>query len=139
MAVQITWTYKDIDNFYGRVRALLDNISDVSLPDKYIDMQEKAPFAESYAKARVPGWSTLNEDNFALFESAIIYKTASMFESLVNSNAIKKKELPTIKLEYFSRSQTEIGGMSLSDLADVLIASLSGDDGVDFIGFAVTQ
>ncbi len=139
MAVQIGWSYKDIPDFYNRVRTVLDGLSVVSLPDKYIDMQEKAPYSELYAKRRVPGWAALGEEDFALFESAIVYKTASMFESLASSNVVKEKALPTITLKYFARNAVQVNGLSLSELADLLLGELSGDDGLDFIGFMVTQ
>lgn len=131
------WSYKDIQSFYDRVRSVLDNISAVSLPDKYIDMPEKAPFAEFYAKSKVRNWESLDETNAALFESAIVYKTASFFESLVSANAIKKKELPTISLEYFQSKSIQMNGLSLGELADSLLDEINGFVGTGVIGFEV--
>lgn len=139
MALLETWGYRDIPDFYGRVRGVLDNISDATLPNKYIDMPEKAPFAEIYAKSKVVNWMELSENDIALFESAIVYKTASLFESLVSSNSIRKKELPTITLEYFQRGKIQFDGISLSDLADSLLDEIRGYIGTGFIGFEVTQ
>ncbi len=138
MADKTEWNYKEIFDFYNRVRTVLDGISATSLPDKYIDMPEKALYSEIYAKKRVPGWATLSEQDFAIFESAIVYKTASMFESLVSSSAVRKKELPTISLEYFARSAVKVNGLSLSELADLLLDGITGNE-VEFIGFMVTQ
>lgn len=140
MAISEGWSYKDIPDFYNRVRALLDNISDVSLPDKYMDMQEKAPAAMRYAQMRTDGWSNLGEGDFEIFQSAIVYKTASMFENLGSSKAIKKKKLPTITLEYFERKSSfvKMNGMTLSDIADSLLSELNDDVGTGFIGFMVT-
>lgn len=132
------WSYKEIEDFYDRVRAVLDNLSSASLPDKYIDMPEKAPFAELYAKSKVRTWASLDETNAALFESAIVYKTASLFESLVSSNAIKKKELPTISLEYFQNKSIQMNGLSLGELADSLLDEINGFVGIGVIGFEVT-
>ena len=137
MAATPAWDYKDIANFYERVRALLDNLSAESLQDKYIDMPEKAPYAEKYVKSKVKLWQSLDEEKFAMFESAIVYKTASLFESLVSSNSIKKKELPTIALEYFQRSKIQFDGMSLSDLADLIISEILEEE-MDFVRFIVT-
>ena len=53
------WSYKTIDNFYERVRMALGAVSQTTLPDEYIDYPEKAPFAESVVKSRVPLWKEL--------------------------------------------------------------------------------
>ena len=134
-----TWSYIEIPQFHERVRALLDNISDISLPNNYIDLPEKAPFAEKYAKKKVALWAELSGENLEMFQTAIVYKTASLFESLVSSKAIKKKELPTISLEYFERADITFNGKTLGQLADDLLNELAGNEGADFIGFMVTR
>ena len=138
MAMTKSWNYKQIAGFYDRVRAALSHLSSASLPDEYIDMPEKAKFAELYAKSKVPNWMNLDESDEAIFESAIIYKTASMFESLASSNAIRKKELPTISLEFFENKAISVDGFSLGDWADILLAQLAQDEDTNFIGFVVT-
>lgn len=139
MAVLDSWNYKEINEFYARVRALLDNLSEASLPNEYIDMPEKAPYAEFYAKSKVTNWTDLDEPNFKIFESAIVYKTASLFESLVQANSIKKQELPTMTLEYFQRNELKFNGLSLSELANALLDELAGTTGIDFSIFEVTN
>ena len=134
------WSYKTIDNFYERVRMALCAVSQTTLPDEYIDYPEKAPFAESVVKSRVPLWKELSDEKFAIFESIVVYQTASLFQSLVASKYVKKKQIPTITLEYSENVDFDISGMSLSDLVDWLVSELNGDNvGSKFIGFRVTK
>lgn len=134
------WTYKSIENFYERVRMALGAVSQTTLPDEYIDYPEKAPFAESVAKSRVPLWSELSDDKFSIFESIVVYQTAALFQSLVASKYVKKKQIPTITLEYSESVNFDINSMSLSDLVDLLVSELNGDSvGSPFFGFRVTK
>lgn len=134
------WSYKTIENFYERVRMALGAVSQTTLPDEYIDYPEKAPFAESVVKSRVPLWKELSDEKFAIFESIVVYQTASLFQSLVASKYVKKKQIPTITLEYSENVDFDISGMSLSDLVDWLVSELNGDNvGSKFIGFRVTK
>lgn len=134
------WSYKTIENFYERVRMALGAVSQTTLPDEYIDYPEKAPFAESVVKSRVPLWKELSDEKFAVFESIVVYQTASLFQSLVASKYVKKKQIPTITLEYSENVDFDISGMSLSDLVDWLVSELNGDNvGSKFIGFRVTK
>lgn len=134
------WTYKNIANFYDRVRMSLSDVSQTTLPDEYIDYPEKAPFAEMLIKQRIPLWADLDDEKFAIFESIIVYQTASLFQSLVSSKYVKKKQIPTITLEYSESANFDINSMSLSDLIDYLVSQLNGEDvGSQFIGFRVTK
>lgn len=134
------WHYTDIDKFYERVRMALGAVSQTTLPDEYIDYPEKAPFAESVAKSRVPLWNELSDEKFAIFESIVVYQTASLFQSLVANKYIKKKQIPTITLEYSESVNFDINSMSLSDLVDLLVSELNGDNiGSAFFGFRVTK
>ena len=134
------WSYKTIDNFYERVRMALGAVSQTTLPDEYIDYPEKAPFAESVVKSRVPLWKELSDEKFAIFESIVVYQTASLFQSLVASKYVKKKQIPTITLEYSENVDFDISVLSLSDLVDWLVSELNGDNvGSKFIGFRVTK
>lgn len=135
------WTYKDIDSFYERVRIALGAVTDTTLPDKYMDYPEKAPFAEAYVKNRVKNWSELPDNKFSIFESIIVYETAVLFQSIVSNRRIKKKEIPTIKLEYSDKYNDLIGDMSLADMVEYLIASLNEEetDIISFFGFRVTD
>lgn len=134
------WTYKDIENFYDRVRMTLNATSDVRLPDSYIDFPEKAPFAEATIKARIPMWKELNDEQFLIFESLIVYQTAALLVSYIASMTVKKKQIPTITLEYNDSNMFDVNGMNLSDYIDYLVAQLNGNSvGSSFIGFRVTD
>lgn len=135
------WTYRDISSFYDRVRMALNAVSSQTLPDEYMDYPEKAPFAEKYIKSRVPQWAELDEEKFAIFESIIVYQTATMFQSLVASKHIRKKAIPTISLTYADTFDNMISGMSLEDMIEWLISQLNDEEESDaaFIGFRVTD
>lgn len=135
-----TWTYKDIDDFYNRVRMALGAVSETTIPDEYMDYPEKAPFAENYIKARVPKWQELDKTKFAIFESVIVYQTAIFFQSIVANKHIRKKSIPTITLEYSDLVDFNLNGMSLSDIVDWLVAQLNEEEDkqTGFIGFRVT-
>lgn len=134
------WSYKNIENFYDRVRMALGDASEITLPDEYIDYPEKAPFAEQTLKIRVPGWADLDEVRFKIFESAVVYQTASMFESIISNKFVKKQQIPTITLEYGSSYRNDIDGMSLKDIVDYLVSQLLGEEvGSGYFGFRVTR
>lgn len=133
------WSYNDIDNFYERVRMALGAVSEVIVPDYYMDIPEKAPFAESYIKARVKNWRNLNNEQFLIFESIIIYQTAVLLQSVVANKQIRKKSIPTITLQYAENTTALGNGIRLEDMIEFLISKLTDDDvGSEFIGFRVT-
>lgn len=133
------WSYKDIVEFYDRVRMALSAVSSQTLPDSYMDLPEKAPFAERYIKSRVPQWKDLDEEKFAIFESIIVYQTATMFQSLVSNKHIRKKSIPTISLQYSDNIDNLISGMSLKDMIEWLLSEINGiETGSGYIGFKVT-
>lgn len=143
MAISETWTYKEIDFFYDRVRVLLNNVSQVSLTDEMIDFYEKAPTAELYVKKNVPHWQELDEAQFKIFESAIVYLTASYNQNYAMSKVAKKRQLPTMTIEYTADqiNMTPNGTYSLKEIAESLINQLNGqaDDMIEtIIGFRVT-
>lgn len=134
------WSYKNIQNFYDRVRMALGAVSMVTLPDEYIDFPEKAPFAELVIRNRIKDFDSVPDDKFGLVESAVVYKTASLFQSLVSSKSVKKKQIPTVTLEYNDNVDFTINGLSLSEYVDFLIAEINGEQaGSRFIGFRVTK
>lgn len=134
------WSYKNIQNFYDRVRMALGAVSMVTLPDEYIDFPEKAPFAELVIRNRIKDFDSVPDDKFPLVESAVVYKTAALFQSLVSSKSVKKKQIPTVTLEYNDNVDFTINGLSLSEYVDFLIAEINGEQaGSRFIGFRVTK
>lgn len=143
MAVTENWEYKDIISFYDRVRMLLNNVSNVSLTDDMIDYYEKAPSAELYVKKRVPNWQELDDTKFKMFESAIVYLTASYNQNYAMSKVAKKRQLPTMTIEYTADqiNMTPNGTFSLKEIADGLINEINGipdDNLMTVIGFRVT-
>lgn len=140
MLARENWSYKEISDFYNRVRMALGAVSEATLPNEYIDYQEKAPFAEATVKLRVPLWESLDETKFKVFESIVVYQTASLFQSIVSNKYIKKKQIPTITLEYADKANFDIDGMTLTELVDFLVSQLNGTDvGSSFFGFRVTK
>ncbi len=134
------WSYKDIENFYERVRMALGAVSEVVIPDYYIDIPEKAPFAESYIKSRVKNWKNLNNEQFLIFESIIIYQTAVLLQSVAANKQIRKKSIPTITLQYAENTTVLGNGIRLEDMIEFLISKLTDENvGSGFIGFRVTD
>lgn len=133
------WSYKDIEDFYNRVRMALGKASEATVSDADIDVYEKAPFAEILIKSRVPKWQELEEEKFKIFESAIVYQTACFFQSIVTSKHISKKQIPTITIEYNDSIDFDIDGLDLGSLVDLLVSQLNGETGSNFIGFRVTK
>lgn len=127
MPIAENWSYKDIPDFYSRVRMVLNNCSDSTLPDTYIDTPEKAGYADRYIKSRVINWKDLDESKFAMFESAIVYMTSSLFQTLVASSSIKRKKAPTMEIEYFDEKPILAANeMTLNDMVEALINEISG-------------
>ncbi len=136
------WSYYEITQFHDRVRALLNDSSETLISDSNIDLPEKAPTAERVVKAQLPNWQELNDVDFNLFESAIVYLTASFFENYVLSKSAKRKELPAMTIEYYTGNTNimPLNNMTLKDYSDMLIKQIKGDDlSFDFIGFMVTK
>ena len=74
MAIPEDFTYKNIENFYNRVRSCL-SINNALITDEEIDYPENAPTAERRVKARITNWQELEEDKAELFYSCIVYMT----------------------------------------------------------------
>lgn len=134
------WSYKEIPNFYNRVRLSLGDVTEIVISDNEIDSPEKAPFSELLIKSRVPNWQNLSKEKFKMFESAIVYQTAAFFQNIVSNKHIKKKQIPTITLEYAETFDFNVNGMGISDLIDYLVSMVNDDNlGSSFIGFRVTK
>lgn len=135
------WNYKNIQDFYDRVRLALSAVSSVTLPDEYIDYPEKAPMAEAIIRGRIKDFDNVPDEKFCFVESAIVYQTAFLCQSLVSNKTVKKKQIPTVTLEYNSSMDFTINGMSLSDYVDLLVSQVNGEDdvGSKFVGFRVTK
>ena len=133
--------YREIANFYDRVRTLLGS-TESTLPDETIDYPENAPFAEQIIKRKVPKWEELDEDKRLLFETAIVYKTAIRVKPFSGgNNQIKIGQTQSLKIEY---RENETGNLddALQSTLDDLLGELDeelADGGLSFISFDITN
>ena len=133
--------YREIANFYDRVRALLGS-TESTLPDETIDYPENAPFAEQIIKRKVPKWEELDEDKRLLFETAIVYQTAIRVKPFSGgNNQIKIGQTQSLKIEY---RENETGNLddALQSTLDDLLGELDeefADGGLSFLSFDITD
>lgn len=133
--------YREIANFYDRVRALLGS-TESTLPDETIDYPENAPFAEQIIKRKVPKWEELDEDKRLLFETAIVYQTALRVKPFSGgNNQIKIGQTQSLKIEY---RENETGNLddALQSTLDDLLGELDeefADGGLSFLSFDITN
>lgn len=133
--------YREIANFYDRVRALLGS-TESTLPDETIDYPENAPFAEQIIKRKVPKWEELDEDKRLLFETAIVYQTAIRVKPFSGgNNQIKIGQTQSLKIEY---RENETGNLddALQSTLDDLLGELNeefADGGLSFLSFDITN
>lgn len=133
--------YREIANFYDRVRALLGS-TESTLPDETIDYPENAPFAEQIIKRKVPKWEELDEDKKLLFETAIVYQTAIRVKPFSGgNNQIKIGQTQSLKIEY---RENETGNLddALQSTLDDLLGELDeefADGGLSFLSFDITN
>lgn len=133
--------YREIANFYDRVRALLGS-TESTLPDETIDYPENAPFAEQIIKRKVPKWEELDEDKRLLFETAIVYQTATRVKPFSGgNNQIKIGQTQSLKIEY---RENETGNLddALQSTLDDLLGELDeefSDGELSFLSFDITN
>lgn len=133
--------YREIANFYDRVRTLLGS-TESTLPDETIDYPENAPFAEQIIKRKVPKWEELDEDKRLLFETAIVYQTAIRVNPFSGgNNQIKIGQTQSLKIEY---RENETGNLddALQSTLDDLLGELDeefSDGGLSFLSFDITN
>lgn len=133
--------YREIANFYDRVRALLGS-TESTLSDETIDYPENAPFAEQIIKRKVPKWEELDEDKKLLFETAIVYQTAIRVKPFSGgNNQIKIGQTQSLKIEY---RENETGNLddALQSTLDDLLGELDeefADGGLSFLSFDITN
>ena len=113
--------YKNIPDFYDRVRALLSADS-VSLSDEIIDFPENAPLAEKMIKRRVVDWEVLPEEKEGVFESAVVCQTAIVMYGVTSANEYKIAQTQSLKIEY---AETDISLLDvLSNRLDEILSEL---------------
>lgn len=134
------WSYKDIEDFYNRVRAELNNVSNSSLTDEQMDFPEKAPYAETKVKIAVPNWEiykTEDTKRFKLFESCIVIQTAIYFESYVDSRRPNAMKSSSIEISYGKESDKAYK-QPLTEKLEEKLALIEEDGTTKFFGFRVT-
>lgn len=113
--------YKNIPDFYDRVRALLSADS-VSLSDEIVDFPENAPLAEKMIKRRVIDWEVLPEEKIPILNTAVIYQTAIIARPLSKANEYKIAQTQSLKIEY---AETDISLLNvLSNRLDEILSEL---------------
>lgn len=130
------FTYKDIENFYERVRSAL-NVGSVMISDEYIDYPENAPMAERKIKKRVPNWVELDDDKFALFQTCIVYMTCYILCPAVSSRRHIEQTTPSLTLKYADTSNDKPCERFLALIEDLLDEILDEEQN-PFYGFEVT-
>lgn len=133
--------YREIANFYDRVRALLGS-TESTLPDETIDYPENAPFAEQIIKRKVPKWEELDEDKRLLFETAIVYQTAIRVKPFSGgNNQIKIGQTQSLKIEYRENETGNLDDALQSTLYDLLgeLDEEFADGGLSFLSFDITN
>lgn len=129
-------TYRDIADFYDRVRASLQ-IDKTVLENNKIDYPEYALLAERQMKKRITQWATLVDDDLTDFETAIVLQTAIKCYSQVPNN-IKAKQTANMKIEYKDKTNpTSLIDNLIEKLNEILIMLTESDEDL-FIGFVVT-
>lgn len=114
--------YREIANFYDRVRILLSQ--DVtSMTDEMIDYPENAPFAERMVKKQLSKeYSEYDEDKFMLIQTAIVYQTAIRMIPYTggSSNDIKIGQTQSLKIEYRENKNFDLSSALQSTLDDLM-------------------
>ena len=130
-------TYRDIADFYDRVRASLQ-IDKTVLENNKIDYPEYALLAERQMKKKLPQWETFTGEDLTDFETAIVLQTAIKCYSQVPNN-IKAKQTANMKIEYKDTKNTKTSLMDIlvEQLSEILIMLTDADEDL-FIGFVVT-
>jgi len=128
-------TYRDIADFYDRVRASLQ-IDKTVLENNKIDYPEYALLAERQMKNRITQWATLVDDDLTDFETAIVLQTAIKCYAQVPNN-IKTKQTANMKIEYKDNNNpTSLIDNLVEKLNEILIMLTDADEDL-FVGFLV--
>lgn len=136
-------SYKDIVNFYDRVRKL-SGFKEEKLPNEVIDYYENAPIQEQELLIMVKDVDLLPEAKRPIFESALIYKTAiailnSYGGTPADDGNIKVAQTTNLKIEYFENGTRSILTNLYIKLNELLKALLGEDYSTDCVRFQITQ
>lgn len=137
MPEESTYFYKEIENFYDRVRSCL-NVKQSAFPDEEIDFSENAPTAERKMKVRVPDWESLVDEKLELFKSCIVYMTCYALCPLASARKVSQQSTPNLTLKYADSVSTENSCDHFLRLVDDLVFEITGEEMKQFFGFEVT-
>lgn len=130
------WEYKEIPDFYNRVRGAL-SVGNV-LTDTIIDYFEHAPMAEMQIKQRIPNWTELTDIKRLLFETCIVYMTCYILCPQYGSNQITKYKDPSLEVDYATNKNSNPCAR-FAELIEDLIAQINEEEQAPFFcGFQVT-
>lgn len=137
MPEESTYFYKEIENFYDRVRSCL-NVKQSAFSDEEIDFPENAPRAERKMKVRVPDWESLEGEKSELFKSCIVYMTCYALCPLASARRVSQQSTPNLTLKYADSVSTENSCDHFLRLVDDLVSEITGEEMKPFFGFEVT-
>lgn len=128
-------TYKDIPDFYNRVRSSLNGNM---ISDETIDFFENAPMAELRMKQRVPNWEELEDTNALLFQTCIVYMTCYALCPMASSMRISRQKDPSLEIEFSTAQQDNPCDRFLA-MIDDLVSLITGEEPQNLFGFKVTH
>lgn len=140
MAIPEDFTYKDIENFYDRVRSCLS--TDItSISDAEIDYPENAPTAERRIKARITNWQELEDDKTELFYSCIVYMTCYALCSIAKTRTgiFAQQSTPNLTIKVADFAINNFSCEHYLQLIDDLVSEISGESAINFIGFTISK
>lgn len=130
--------YTDIPEFYNRVRSALGALN-TQISNDEIDYYENAPSAERNIKSRVPGWVSLSDEDFEIFQTCIVFMTCYNVCPVITNRKISKQTTPSLTLEFAQSTSGEKPCARFLDLVNDLLAGLLDEEIASFTGFRVTQ
>lgn len=140
MAIPEDFTYKNIENFYNRVRSCL-SINNALITDEEIDYPENAPTAERRVKARITNWQELEEDKAELFYSCIVYMTCYALCSTAKTRTgmFAQQSTPNLTIKVADFAINNFSCEHYLQLIDDLVSEISGESAINFIGFTISK
>lgn len=134
--------YKEIEDFYDRVRSLTGFQTD-KLPNSTIDHYENAPRAEKQILSLIKDIESFDQEKLPVLETSIIYKTAislvRTYSTTVGEGNIKIAQTINLKVEYFENAGNNISSDLEAILNDLLAELLGEDFSPNIVRFEITQ
>lgn len=131
-----TYLYKNIENFYERVRFSLN--AGASISDEMIDFFENAPLAEKIIKEMIPDYADLEENEYLLFETCIVFQTCYALCPVVSQRRIARQKDPSLEIEFLDKSG-DFGCERFLMMVDDLFRRITGEEPSPFYALKVTR